>query len=84
MQQGCIYSHVMPDDETLKDMGFPEGHPKWYRDSMRRGKGSSRSAAKTRGRINSSKAREANVLPLHPKVSNFQSFRTRHFCRAPY
>ena len=71
MQQGCIYKHVMPEEETLKDLGFPEGHPKWYRDSMRRGKSSSRLAAKKKGRINSSRAPEARALPQRPKVSNF-------------
>lgn len=63
----------MPDEETLKDLGFPDGYPKWYRDAMRRAnnKGSSRlAAAKSKGRINKSKAREESVLPLRSKVSN--------------
>lgn len=79
MQQGCIYSHVMPDEETLKDIGFPDGYPKWYRDATRRvSKGSSRLAAKPRGRINKSKPREANDLPLRSKVSNSRKLRKKH------
>lgn len=70
MQQGCVYSHDMPDEATLKDIGFPEGFPKWYRDGMNRGnKGSSRHAGNPRGRRRSSKARETNVLTLVPKVT---------------
>lgn len=65
----------MPDEETLKDIGFPDGYPKWYREAMRRAnKGSSRLAAKSKGRINKSKAREESVLPLRSKVSNIIIF----------
>lgn len=72
MQQGCIYSHVMPDEETLKDIGFPDGYPKWYRNAMRRAnKGSPRLTAKQKGRINKSQAarEDEKVLPVRSKVS---------------
>lgn len=75
MQQGCVYSHMMPDEEILKGIGFPDGHPKWYQDvTGRANKGSSRPAAKPRGRINNrSKAREETDVPLRSKVNlNFR------------
>lgn len=32
VQQGCRYKHEMPDREKLRELGFPHGTPKWYRE----------------------------------------------------